>query len=349
MRNRKFLGIVICIAILAASLLAVERGNTYARKDYKPLSLLPKDAGFVLVVDMKKVVDTKYYNKFKQDEIKLDDYNEFIEKTGVDPEKDLDKIAISLSEMEEEADFVLIATGRFDKEKILSSIREEAAVVEDEYQGKILYQITDRHVQCEDEDEIEEEEAEIKHKHKKDEVRLSFLDSDIIAISNSDLIKNTVDLYQGKGESIENNQVLMEVVKEIDQDDMVWGAGVVPEKVKEMPPPGHPIANVVATIKSVVFSIDLQKELDAFLKIKSDSQENVKNITDALNGFLALGRMNYAEQPRYMELLEGILIEWTEDMVSVSMHMSEELLDWLSEEIAEKKYQKKIEKENKER
>jgi hypothetical protein len=346
MRNRKFLGIVICTAILVASLLAVERGNTYAKKDYKPLSLLPKDAGFVVVVDMKKVVDTKYYNKFKQDEIKLDDYNEFIEKTGVDPEKDLDKVALSLSEIEDDADFVLIATGRFDKEKILSSIREEAKVFEDEYQGKTLYQITDRHVKYEDEGEIEEEEAEVKRKYKKDEVTLSFLDSDIVAISNSDLIKNTVDLYQGKGESIENNQVLMEVMKEIDQDDMVWGAGVVPEKVKKMPPTGHPIANVAATIKSIVFSIDLQKELDAFLKIKSDCKENVKNITDALNGFLALGRMNYAEQPKYMELLEGILIEGTEDMVSVSMHMSEEMLDWLSEEIDKKKCQKKIEKEN---
>ncbi len=347
MRNRKFLGIVICTVILVAPLLAMERGNTPAKKDYKPLSLLPKDAGFVVIVDMKKVVDTKYYGKFKEDEKKLDDYYEFIEKTGVDPEKDLDKIAVSLSEMEEDAEFVLIATGRFDKEKILSSIREEATIVEDEYQGKILYQITDRHVK--DKGEIEEEEAEVKHKHKKDEVRLSFLDSDIVAISNSDLIKNTVDLYQGKGESIEKNQVLMEVMKEIDQDDMVWGAGVVPEKVKMSAPPEHPIANVAATIKSIVFSIDLKKELDVFLKIKSDCQENVKNITDALNGFLALGRMNYAEKPDYMELLEGILIEGTEDMVSVSMHMSEELLDRLSEEIAKKKCQKKIEKESGER
>jgi hypothetical protein len=337
-RKRNFLWFIVCIVILVAPLLVVEGWNARAKKEYEPLSLIPKDSGFVVVVDMKKVVGTKYYTKFKQDEKKLDDYYEFIEKTGIDPEKDLDIITISLSKLEDDADFVLIATGRFDKEKILSSIRKEATVIEEEYQGKTFYKIADRHKKCEKEEEMEKEE-EAKHKRKEDEVRLAFLDSNIVAISNSEVIKNAVDLYHGKGESIEKNQTLMDVMKEIDQDDMVWGAGVVPEKVKMSPPQGHPMANVVATIKSVVFSVDLKKELDAFLKIKSDYKENVKNITDAINGLLALGRMNYAEQPDYMELLEGITVEGTGDIVSISMHMSEELLDRLSEEIAKKKCQ----------
>jgi hypothetical protein len=337
-RKRNFLWLIVCVAILAIPVLVIEGWNTRVKKEYEPLSLIPKDSGFVMVVDMKKVVATKYYTEFKQDEKELDDYYEFIEKTGIDPEKDLDIITISLSELGDDADFVLIATGRFDKEKILSSIRKEATVIEEEYQGKTFYKIADRHKKCEKEEEMEKEE-EARHRHKEDEVRLAFLDSNIVAISNSELIKNAVDLYHGKGESIEKNQTLMDVVKEIDQDDMVWGAGVVPEKVKASAPPGHPMGNVVATIKSVVFSVDLKKELDAFLKIKSDCKENVKNITDAINGFLALGRMNYAEQPDYMELLEGITVEGTGDIVSVSVHIPENLLDKISKEVTKKKCQ----------
>jgi hypothetical protein len=334
-RKRNFLWLIVCIAILAIPVLVIEGWNTRAKKEYEPLSLVPKETDFVMVVDMKKIVATKYYTEFKQDKKELDDYYEFTEKTGIDPEKDLDIITISLKKMEDDPDFVLIATGRFDKEKILSSIKKEAAATEEEYQGKTIYKFADRHEKCEEEEMEKEEEA--RHRHKEDEVRLAFLDSDIVAISNSGLIKNAVDLYQGKGESIEQNQTLMDVVKEIDQDDMVWGAGVVPEKVKMRAPQEHPMGNIVATIKSVVFSLDLEKELDALFKIKSDCKENVKNIADAINGLLALGRMNYAEQPDYMELLEGITVEGTEDIVSVSVHIPENLLDKLSKEVTKKK------------
>ena len=83
MNKKKLLGIVICSMILVAPLLAVEGVKTPAKKDFKPLSLLPKDAAFIVVVDMKKVVDTKYYNKFKEEQADLDDYSKFIDKTGI--------------------------------------------------------------------------------------------------------------------------------------------------------------------------------------------------------------------------------------------------------------------------
>jgi len=345
MRYSKLMGLVLCSFIMAAPLLGCVEAKVESEK---ALSLLPKDSAFVIVVNMQKVVTTEFYNKVKEDESRLKEYNEFIEKTGIDPQKDIDRIAISLSEhMKGDDDIVALVFGRFDKDKILSSIKEEAEIDVKEYLGKEIYVPSKhKHHECEEEAEHEEEvekeekeeEAEDKEEEKcskESDFGLTFLQDNLLVAGDFDNIKKVVDLHKGKGESVEDNQALMDVIKEANQTDTVWGAGLVPEKIK-CKADENPMSKAFATITSVVFSINVEKELDALIKLKADSLENVRNLASAINGFIAMGRMSYAEKPEVMELLDGITIEGIEDMVTITMHVSEELMKWLSEEAAKK-------------
>lgn len=347
MKYPKIIGMLLCSFVLAAPLLGCSEAKV---EPEKALSLLPKDSSLVIVVDMQKVVATEFYNKMKEDEMKLKEYNEFIAKTGIDPQTDIDKIAVSLLRYNKGDDNVVaLVFGRFDKDKILSSIKEKAEIDMEAYQGKEIYMPHEfKHHEWEEEAEEEEEkeereeaveeeaEAKVKKKCGKLDFALTFLQDNLIAAANSDNIKKVIDLHQGKGESVNENQALMDVIKEANQKDTVWGAGLIPDKLRYQADE-NPMSRALATITSLVFSINVEKELDALIKLKTDSLENVTNLASAINGFIAMGRMSYQENPEVTQLLDGITVEGIEDMVTITMHISEELMKWLSEEAAKKK------------
>jgi hypothetical protein len=355
MRLKKLIAFSICLLIFAALMQSCQKEKITTDK---ALSLLPKESSFVVVVDMQKVAATEFYNKMKGDEERLKGYNEFVEKTGIVPERDIDRVAISVGEhmREKNRDAVALVFGRFDKEKIITSMKEEAAkegaeVIAEQYQGQELYKVVEGEEKEEEKEGLEESEEteepeaqETKKKHNNEDFRLAFLEEGLIAAGNVNYMKKLIDIYKGMGESIEQNEALMAIINEANQADMIWGAGLIPGELRSQAEE-YPMSKSFAAIKSVVFSINLETDLDAFIKMKCDSPENAKNLTDAINGFIALGRIGASERPEYIELLDSIIVEGLDDMVSITMHVSKDLILQLSEEAYGKKNKEEMEQE----
>jgi len=357
MRLKKLIAISICLLIFAAIMQSCQKEKITPDK---ALSLLPKESSFVVVIDMQKVATTEFYNKMKEDEKRIKGYNEFVEKTGIVPEKDVDKVAIAVGEhmKEKDGDAVALVFGRFDKEKIITSMKEEAAkegaeVIAEQYQGQELYKVVEGEEKEEETEELEKSEEteetetqETKKKRNNEDFRMAFLEEGLIAAGNVNYMKKLIDLYKGTGESVEQNEAFMAIIDEANQTDMIWGAGLIPAELRSQAEE-NPMSKSFAAIKSVVFSINLETDLDAFIKMKCDSPENVKNLTDAINGFIALGRMGATEKPEIMELLDSITVEGLDDMVSITMHVSKDLILQLSEEAIGKKDKEEMEQEPK--
>jgi hypothetical protein len=338
MRSKKWLAFLMGLLIFAALMLSCQKKKITPDK---ALSLVPKESTFVVIIDMQKVAVTEFYNKIKKDEKSLKGYNEFVQKTGIVPERDVDKVAISVGERmgEKDGDVVALVFGRFDKEKIISSIKEGAAkegaqVVAEQYQGQELYKIEEAAEKTEGTEKGEKEETEEQEtakKHDNEDFRIAFLEEGLLAAGNVNYMKKIIDLYQGRGVSIEQNEALMGVINEANQTDMIWGAGLVPDMIKAQAE-SSPMSRSFSAVESIMFSINMETDLDLFIRMKCDSTENVKNLADTINGFIALGKMGAAKEQDVMELLDSITVEGLEDTVTVTMHISKDILLRLSEE-----------------
>lgn len=277
----------------------------------KALTLLPKDSTFLFSVDMKKLAATALYNKIKEDTKTLEKYNEFVEKTGVDPEKHLERIILAIPPDVEETQEVAIAVfGTFDREKILSAIEEEGEVETSTYEGLDVYSFTP-------EDEP---------------MSMSFLAEGCIAFGGQESIKRMIELSKGKGESIEANAEMMDVLKDIHQEDMFWGAGLIPEGYKQKAM-ANPMTKSFASLRSIILSINAEKGFDFFMLSRSDVEEDAKLMADAMKGFVALGKMGVSEKPDILEVLDKIVVESKKNEVTISMQLSEELMDRLGKEM----------------
>jgi len=277
----------------------------------RALSLLPKESFFLFSADMKRLSTTDLYNKIKENPEGLEKYNEFIQKTGIDPEKHLERVVFSIPPDVAESQEVAIAIfGTFDQEKILSSIREEGEVETSTYEGLEIYTFT-------------QEEGE--------PMSMSFLAEGCLAIGKSETVRKMVELSKGKGESLEKNAEMMEILKDANQEDMFWGAGLLPEDFRQKAME-NPMTQSFASLRSVILSLNAEKGLDFYLLGKSDKEEDAKLLADTIKGLIALGKMGAGEKPYLIEVLDSIAVDAEETAVSISMHLSEELVERLGKE-----------------
>ena len=277
----------------------------------KALTLLPKDSTFLFSVDMKKLAATALYNKIKEDTKTLEKYNEFVEKTGVDPEKHVERIILAIPpDVEETQEVAIVVFGTFDREKILSAIEEKGEIETSTYEGLDVYSFTP-------DDEP---------------MSMSFLAEGCIAFGGQESIKRMIELSKGKGESIEANAEMMDVLKDIHQEDMFWGAGLIPEGYKQKAM-ANPMTKSFASLRSIILSINAEKGFDFFMLSRSDVEEDAKLMADAMKGFVALGKMGVSEKPDILEVLDKIVVESKKNEVTISMQLSEDLMERLGKEM----------------
>lgn len=277
----------------------------------KGLSFLPKESTFLFSANMTKLAATEFYNKVREEPEALEKYNEFVQKTGIDPEKHLERIIFSIPpDVAESRGFAVAAFGTFDREKILTAIKEEEEVETSTYEGLEIYTFP-----------AEEE-----------PICMSFLAEGCIAFGCPETIKKMIELSQGKGESIEDNAEMMELLKDVNQEDMFWGVGLLPEALRQKAM-ANPMTKSFASLRSVILSMNAEKGFDFYLMSRSDEEEDAKLLADAFKGFIALGKMGAGEKPDLLEALDNIKVDVKKNAVTISMHLSEDLMEKLGKEV----------------
>ena len=152
------------------------------------LSLIPKDSSFLFSVDLKSLSNTSLFDLLKD----APAYRELSENSGVDPEKDLDRVYIFVPQKafaEKPGEMNAILYGRFDRKKLLAFLKNKSDVEENSYSGTDFFKISQpgKHLGW-----------------------LSFLNDRCMAHAESEtLLKEIIDLSQGKGESISQNEEMM--------------------------------------------------------------------------------------------------------------------------------------------
>lgn len=286
------------------------------------LSLLPMNAKGVILVNVNQAMAIEAANKAISESDDYQKYLEFIEKTGVDPQKDIYYVAAALTAGfgEKEEKGVAVVNMKYEKDKILSLIKEKLAeedkeLVETDYNGMTLYAFKG------DEDE---------------EGAFAFLDSSNVVVGNENEVKSVIDISQKKADNIYKNQALADLLAKTNKEGILWGAVLIPSEAVEKAASENPMMSSFEAVKAATLLFDYKNQnVLAEIKLMSDNEENNKKIADALNGFKALGGMAAAQKPELGELLNKIEISSTADHVKIYCSLPEELLNKLKSAIPE--------------
>jgi len=290
------------------------------------LRLFPEDAKGVVFIDINRAMQTEIVNKSIQEDENYTKYQEFIEKTGIDPQKDIYCVAIVFSEeiKHDEAESKAKMNGaailnlKFNKEVLITLLKakaeeEEKEILEEDYNGLGLYA------------------------WEKGDMVISFIDDSNILVGDSETVKSIIDVMQEKKENIFNNENLSSLINDSNKKAILWGAFLIsPETVNEVKS-GNPMLSNLEGINAILFNFNYKnKSIVTEIKVMNDDEVKNKQVAELLSGIKALGAMVATEKPTIGELLDKIEISSGPTHVKISANIPEEMIETLKQEMGEK-------------
>ncbi|MBL8194284.1 MAG: hypothetical protein JNM06_10875 [Blastocatellia bacterium] len=305
------------------------------------------NSDFVVLFDLNRFLSTKLMDSILSDQNSRAEFEKF-EREAVNYGlnlRQIQQIAVGF-DMEpsgKDPKFCLVMTGGIDREKILSSIAanlDKVGVDAEQYQGKTIYLVTDKTK---------------KNAKPSDRVAAAFLSPQSVAIGTIEKIKDAVDLQNGKGKSVSANQELSNHINSTNTSAILRFAGAISEKVTNPSTPNKksqpltnddlsssskaedssPFGNVdklVQAIRGGYGSLDFVSgvQMDTTLLIRTETE--AKQISDALNGLLFLGRSALQQDPKqasFAKALDKVIITGGLKDVRLNIDIPEPLLNEL--------------------
>jgi len=292
------------------------------------LVMFPVDAQGVFYVDIHKAMGTEMAKKAIADAAKKEDFQKFIAASGIDIEKDVNAVAIAMTEKAEGkgTEGVALINLKYNKDQILNLIKAKAqeegqSLIEEDYNGIKMYNMQE----------------------KKGEGYFVFYDDANIIAGNDVPVKACIDVAQKKKDNVFKNVELTSLLKETNKNAMFWGAVLLPPEAMEKAA-SNPMMSNLKDIKSLALFFDY-KNTDLLAEIKvigSDSTKN-KQIAEFLTGIKSFGAMAAAKEPEIGELLNKIEITAGDNFVKVSATVPESVINTLVEKEKAKEKQQQQE------
>jgi hypothetical protein len=297
-----------------------------AAKAEDMLGLLPVDVQGVIFVDVNSAMATEFADKMIKEDENYQKYLEFVEKSGIDPQKDIFYVAVGIAgDLEgENQEGVAVVNVKYDPEIILGLLKEKAAeeeqeIQEEQYGDHTLYKIW--------------QEGE--------PVEFSFIDESNIVAGNEIHVKSVLDVLDKKKDNIFKNEALSAIIDKTNKDAMIWGAIQIPPETMEKATSANPMMGALKSISAIALYFDYKNQMiTAEILAMSPDAESNKQVADALTGIKSFGAMAAGENPEIGEILNAIQITSGDDHVKIFAEIPEELIKKLQAE--ESKEEEKI-------
>jgi hypothetical protein len=319
MKKHIVLGLSICL-ILFSFLSCEKKAPTPKAGTADPsdmLNLLPADSQGVLFADIHKAMSIEAVSSSIKEQENSKKYFEFIEKTGLDPEKDIYYLAVSISAKSPDSlqKMAAVINLKYNKDSLLEFIKtkteeEEQEIIEVDYNGVTIYTM-----------EQDDEKS-----------GFSFLDESNIVAGNLDGIQSVLDVVAGQGDNISKNKELSALLKETNKDTLFWGAFLVPQEAVEEASVQNPMLQSLKSVNAVTMNFDYQnKSMLIDIDLKSSDPEKNEQLATALNGIKGIASMSAQEKPEIGELMNKIQVISGDEGVKVSADIPEELIKKITE------------------
>jgi len=280
--------------------------------DFPGLGSIPSDCQFVFGVNVRKLVNSPAFSKL-QTQPAGNDLSSFIEKTGVDPRRDVSYlIAGGRGGAQTRNEGVAIVSGTFSEDRITAFIRLKSAPSEVQYAGSTVIMIPDP------------ENGGLKN-------GIAFLNEREIAFGELESLKAVLDIKAKGNQSVLSNETMLPLIRSIGSEEMFWFAGDASSLLTRAPAAAAaPLRASASSIRSVVGILNIGDAVTGRITATAFNPDAAVKLADAFRGFIALGQLAGNENPELKALLGGLAVSQDSAQVSLNVAISADLLEKLS-------------------
>ncbi len=321
---KKFIIFTTAQAFLLLALISCQKMQTAAKvvpdKAEDMLRFLPGSVNAVFFVDFHTGINLEFIDKIIEDEENYAEYQEFVTKTGIDPQKDVYYLATAMrGNLEsQQRDVVAIVNLKYDRDALLAALQKEAekdgeTIEEEAYNGFVVYSGNG--------------------KEKDKTGSFTFLTGSHVALGTTAAVKSVIDVVEKKEENVLENKAFTALFARTDRYTLVWGGVIVPPESRSLIA-ANPILSGLENVTAISAAFDYKNE-NIILDLKLIGDDPIKNqeLADRINGFKSLGAMIQIQDLSLAELMDRIEITSASDHVriyaSIPQSLPETLLDKL--------------------
>jgi len=205
--------------------------------------------------------------------------SEFVEQTGFDIRRDLDRVTIGKISAQER---LVVATARYDHFKTEQFLREKGKEPE-VYLGQSVY---------------------------RDDARaVTFLDN-VVLFGTANAVKTAINRMTYPG-SMQIGNDLLEAIRTIESGNQVWAVGSFSQE--DLPTGGvresGPVAEILKSLQHGTYQMRVDRDVHARATGNFADADSAKNLADMARGLIALAKLQVAkQQPDLVHLLDGIQV-----------------------------------------
>jgi hypothetical protein len=318
MKHRKFVVVSTLIMLgMACAVAALALYTNYSVKASAPslpdaLNNLPSDCQFVFGMNVQEFVTSPAYAKIQQGQTRQigSDLADFIEKTGVDPARDVSYLVAAgrAGEMGK-GEGVVIVAGTFNKDAITAYIRSKSTPIETEYEGASVLMFPERTGDAVNKGIV-------------------FLSEREIALGNLETLKAVLDVRIKGNKSILSNPAMAPLVSGISPNEMFWFAGDA-AGVLSKAPISTPLGANLSYIQNIVGTLSITDAVMGKITATAVNADSATKLADVVRGFVALGQLAGDQNPDLKMLLSGLQVSQEATRISVALNFPTDLLDKL--------------------
>lgn len=279
------------------------------------LALVPKEASVLFYANLHDLRNTPLGEEFRLDEDD-EDYRDFVERTGVAPEKDIDACWIGTLTGKMEDKGGVIATGRFDEKRIVKYFKEESRneFEETTYRGYTIFSAKDH----------------------EDNPDMVFLDARAVVVGSPVWVRAVLDRAKGDSESVMKNPAMAQQIEKVREGNQLWGVvnladsdGQWARDLKKKSPFSG--TESLKNIQSLVFFTQVGEKADMHVRGNFTTAEEASLLAETVTGFKAMAKLMMADDREAIDLLNEIKIAAEGETLEISARLDRKFMDKLKE------------------
>jgi hypothetical protein len=304
-------------ALVAASAFVLDPARAAVGPLPAEALVLPADTSFVVGLDVKRFVASPFYRKYagKGDPGRPKAFRELEEKTGIDPERDVDGVILAGKKGADAETGLAFVTGRFDRARLAGSIEARPGVTWREDQGTTTY---------------------LFREGEKSSGALAFLDDHTLVVGAGASVESVVAAHAQGARSLRQNAVLMELLGKVKPGSTFWMVGdqsLLAQLPRNVPAPGRAAGDgasvTLPALKSLAVTGDLDPEVSLQATGAAADEAAARNLADVVRGFMALAALQARQKPELASLTNAVNVTTEGIQVHVTARFPYELLDAL--------------------
>ena len=283
---------------------------------------LPADAQFVMGIDVRRFVASPFYARFGEEHAaaRPKAFAEMEEKTGINPERDVDAIYVAGRKGAEGkrhgGDGVVIVVGTFDRYKVQRAIETAPkAPTTASYKGTPMY--------------LFDEES-----GKRKSGAVAFLDDKTLVMGSRSGVEQAITARASGGAGVRSNPEMIALLESVRPGSTFWMVGdqsVLAHMPQGLPAPGGASGESMALppLKTVVVTGDLDPVMSFEATGEAADAAAAQNLADVVRGFVALASLHATQKPELKQLASAVSVTTDQNKVRVAARFPYEMLESL--------------------